>query len=89
MKNKLMSNTSSNNTRIAKNTILLFPVCYLLWLYLCVQAVLEKCLSFPFITILTLQKLLCVFIPLTLSVSMIEQSNETEMVVMKAGNDTF
>lgn len=33
---------SENNKRIAKNTILLFPVCYLPWLYLCVQAVLEK-----------------------------------------------
>ena len=42
-KNKLMSNTSANNnTRIAQNTLLLFPVCYLHWLYLCVQAVLEK-----------------------------------------------
>ena len=48
-----MSNTSSNNTRIAKNTILLFPVCYLPWLYLCVQAVLEKCLSLSFLAILT------------------------------------
>ena len=48
-----MSNTSSNNTRIAKNTILLFPVCYLPWLYLCVQAVLEKCLSLLFLFILT------------------------------------
>ena len=37
-----MSNTSSNNTRIAKNTLLLFPVCYLQWMYLCVQAVWEK-----------------------------------------------
>lgn len=43
----------------------------------------------PFITILALQKLLCVFIPLTLSVSMIEQGNDLELVVMKAGNDTF
>ena len=34
--------SSNNNTRIAKNTILLFPVCYLPWLYLFVQAVLEK-----------------------------------------------
>ena len=33
---------SENNKRIAKNTILLFLVCYLPWLYLCVQAVLEK-----------------------------------------------
>lgn len=45
--------------------------------------------SLPFITILALQKLLCVFIPLTLSVSMIEQGNDLELVVMKAGNDTF
>ena len=37
-----MSNTSSSNTQIAKNTILLFLVCYLPLLYLCVQAVLEK-----------------------------------------------
>ena len=45
----------------------------------------------PFIAILTLQKLLCVFMALPLCVSMYfydEQGNETEMVVMKTGSDT-
>ncbi len=56
-----MSNTSSNNTRIAKNTLLLYFRMLFTMAVLCVQAVLEKCLSFPFIAIQTHLKLLCVF----------------------------
>ena len=83
-----MSNTSSNNTRIAKNTILLFPVCYLQWLYLCVQAVLEKMpqSAIPLYTN-TSEVVECIY-----GSSIVrfydKQGNETEMVAMKTESDT-
>ena len=69
----MFQTSSNNNTRIAKNTILLFPVCYLPWLCLCVQVVLEKCLSLPSLAILTHQKSLYVYIHLLLRVSMMNK----------------
>lgn len=66
-----MSNTSSNNTRIAKNTLLLyFRMLFTMAVSLYNKPYWKKCLSLSFLAILTHQKSLYVYIHLPLSVSM-------------------
>lgn len=84
-----MTNTSNNNTRIAKNTLLLyFRMLFIMAVSLCTSRIGKKTNSAIPLYTNTSEVVECIY-GFGIERFYDEQGNGTEMVVMKAGNDTF